>query len=264
MSLEQVLFVSAGLGFIFIMTCFGASMVFFFRNGIPEKVSQAFLGFAAGVMIAAAIWGLLIPAIEEAAERGALAWLPISASFVLGILFLLGLDRVIPHIHPTSGTREGMKSGAKKSTLLLAAVTLHNIPEGMAIGLSFALASQNLDDPTVYASAIALAVGIGIHNFPEGAAITLPLRQDGLSSGKSFGLGCMSGAVEPFFGFIVMFFAAQLLPAMPWLLAFAAGAMLYVVVEELIPEANLGEHSHTGTLSVMAGFLLMLILEMVL
>jgi ZIP family zinc transporter len=239
-------------------------MVFFFRKGIPEKVSQAFLGFAAGVMIAAAVWGLLIPAIEETADESAFAWLPVSVSFVMGILFLMLLDRVIPHIHPTSGTREGAESGAKKSTLLLAAVTLHNIPEGMAIGLSFALASQNMDNPAVVSSAIALAVGIGLHNFPEGAAITLPLRQDGLSSKKSFGLGCLSGAVEPLFGFVVMFFAAQLLPVMPWLLAFAAGAMLYVVVEELIPEANLGEHTHIGTLSVMAGFLLMLILEMVL
>jgi len=255
--------ISGGLGFIFFMTCLGSAAVFLFRKSIPGKVQQVFLGFAAGVMIAASIWSLLIPAIEEAAASGISGWVPATVGIAFGVLFLMGLDRVIPHIHPASDVREGPASVSKRSTLLVFAVTLHNIPEGIAVGLSFAFAAQH-DDPAAYTAAIALALGIGIQNFPEGAAISLPLRREGVSSVKAFWLGCLSGAVEPLFGIVAVALAAWIAPAMPWLLSFAAGAMLYVVVEELIPEARLGEHTHTGTISVMAGFVLMMILDVAL
>jgi len=261
--MQSVLMIGGGLGFIFAMTCLGAATVFVFRKSMPGKFQQIFLGFAAGVMIAASIWSLLIPAIEEAEAQGLIGWIPAACGFVLGVLFLVGLDNVIPHLHPFSDVKEGPASITKRTSLLVFAVTLHNIPEGMAVGLSFALAAQH-DDPAMYAAAIALAIGIGIQNFPEGAAISLPLRQEGLSTGKSFLLACLSGVVEPIFGFIAVILAVWLTPIMPWLLSFAAGAMIYVVVEELIPEAHLGEHSHAGTLSVMAGFLVMMILDVAL
>lgn len=260
--MEAALFVGGGLGFIFLMTCLGAATVFFFRNAVPGIFHQIFLGFAAGVMIAASIWSLLIPAIERV--QGMPGWIPAACGFMLGALFLLGLDHLIPHLHPFSNVSEGPESASGRTTLLISAVTLHNIPEGMAVGLSFALAAQNPGEPAMYASALALALGIGIQNFPEGAAITLPLRQEGISAKKSFFLGCVSGAVEPAFGFLTMFLAAWIVPVMPWLLSFAAGAMIYVVVEELIPEAQLGDHSHAGTLSVIAGFLVMMILDVAL
>jgi len=249
-----------GLGFIFIMTCAGAATVFFFRKSMPNKFRQIFLGFAAGVMISASVWSLLIPAIEEAEKQGLIGWIPAAGGFILGILFLLGLDYVIPHLHPFSGVKEGPVSASKRTSLLIFAVTLHNIPEGMAVGLSFAFAAQH-DDPALYAAALALALGVGIQNFPEGAAVALPLRQEGLSTTKSFLLACLSGAVEPVFGIIAILLAVRITPIMPWLLSFAAGAMIYVVVEEIIPEAHLGDHSHPGTLGVMAGFLIMMVLE---
>jgi len=259
--MQSVLMISGGIGFIFIMTCLGAATVFIFRKNDPGKLQQIFLGFAAGVMIAASIWSLLIPAMEEAEAQGLIEWIPTACGFALGVLFLLGMDRLIPHIHPMSNVKEGMKTKSKRTTLLILAVTLHNIPEGIAVGLAFALAAQHGSDSTMYAMAIALALGIGIQNFPEGAAISLPLRQEGVSSGKAFLLACLSGAVEPIFAIIAVLLSAFIAPAMPWLLSFAAGAMIYVVVEELIPEAQLGEHSHAGTLSVMAGFLLMMVLD---
>ena len=255
---------SGGIGFIFLMTCLGSATVFFFQKAAPDKFKQIFLGFAAGVMIAASVWSLLIPAIEAAEERGQIGWIPAGCGFILGVLFLLGLDSLIPHLHPFADAPEGPVTGSKRTTLLFSAVTLHNIPEGMAVGLSFALAAQNEGDPAMYAAAVALALGIGIQNFPEGAAISLPLRQEGVSTAKAFGVGCMSGAVEPVFGFMTVLLAAWIAPVMPWLLSFAAGAMMYVVVEELIPEAHLGEHSNAGTLGVMAGFLLMMVLDVAL
>ena len=261
--MHPLVFVGGGLGFIFLMTCLGAAAVFFFRKSSTGKFQQIFLGFAAGVMIAASIWSLLIPAIEEAEAQGLHGWIPAATGFLLGVLFLLGLDHVIPHLHPFSDTPEGPASSSKRTTLLFSAVTLHNIPEGMAVGLSFALAVQ-YNDPVMYTSALALALGIGIQNFPEGAAVTLPLLQEGISKRKAFGFGCMSGAVEPLFGFLAMLLATFISPIMPWLLSFAAGAMIYVVVEELIPEAQLNEHSHAGTLGVMAGFLVMMILDVAL
>ncbi|MCL2159151.1 MAG: ZIP family metal transporter [Oscillospiraceae bacterium] len=261
--MHNLLLTGGGIGFIFLMTCLGSATVFLFGKANPKKFQRIFLGFAAGVMIAASVWSLLLPAIEEAEMQGIAGWIPAAGGFALGVLFLLGLDSVIPHLHPLSDKKEGPASASKKTTLLIFAVTLHNIPEGMAVGLAFALASQ-YDDPAMFAAAYALALGIGIQNFPEGAAVSLPLRQEGLSVVKSFLLGAMSGAVEVVFGFMAVALAYWVAPIMPWLLSFAAGAMIYVTVEELIPEANLGEHSNAGTLGVMAGFLIMMVLDVAL
>ena len=262
--MQAFLYASGGLGFIFLMTTLGSAMVLFFRKADPGKMQQLFLGFAAGVMVAASIWSLLLPAIEEAEAMGMPGWIPAAGGFILGVLFLFGLDQLIPHLHPFTNVKEGMATTSKRTTLLISAVTLHNIPEGMAVGLAFALAAQNGGTPELYAPAIALALGIGIQNFPEGAAISLPLRQEGVSTGKAFLLGSMSGIVEPVFGFMAVLLAMWIAPIMPWLLSFAAGAMIYVVVEELIPEANMGKHSHVGTIGVMAGFLIMMILDVAL
>jgi ZIP family zinc transporter len=256
-----MLWVAAGTGFVFFMTCLGSAMVFFFRKQSGRVLQTLFLGFAAGIMIAAAVFGLLVPAIEEAEARGGTGWFEAAGGFLLGVLFLLLLDRLIPHLHPGTNTVEGPYSSLRRTTLLVFAVTLHNIPEGMAVGLAFALAAQHMEDPSLYVSAIALALGIGIQNFPEGAAVALPLRQEGMGRAKAFLMGCISGAVEPVFGILTALIAAFIAPYMPWLLSFAAGAMFYVVVEELIPESHLGEHSNAGTLAVMAGFLLMMILD---
>lgn len=264
--MQDILLVSGGLLFIFLMTSLGAATVVFFKkpsdsSGVMQRV---FLGFAAGVMIAASVWSLIIPAIEEAEAAGQVGWIPAAGGVILGIAFLFLLDNLIPHIHPSLKQAEGPSSSLRRSTLLFLSVTLHNIPEGLAVGLSFALALQNPGEPAFMASAIALAIGIGIQNFPEGAAITLPLRQEGLSRSKAFGLGLVSGIMEPIFGILAILATAFILPAMPWLLCFAAGAMLYVVVEELIPEAHLGEHSHPGTFGVLAGFVIMMILDVAL
>jgi ZIP family zinc transporter len=262
--MREIVWVAAGTGFVFLMTCLGAAMVFFFRARSGRTMQTLFLGFAAGIMVAAAVFGLLVPAIAEAEADGGIGWIPAAGGFALGVLFLFFLDRLIPHLHPETNTLEGPSSSLKRTTLLVSAVTLHNIPEGMAVGLSFALAAQHSADPSLYASAIALALGIGIQNFPEGAAVALPLRQEGMSSVKAFLIGCLSGAVEPLFGIFMILVAAYIVPYMPWLLSFAAGAMFYVVVEELIPESHLGEHSNAGTMAVMAGFLLMMILDVAL
>lgn len=261
---QAVAWAAGGTGFTFLMTTLGASLVFLFRRRVSETIQRVFLGFAAGVMIAASVWSLLIPAIEEASAAGQIGWLPAAGGFVLGIAFLMLMDTLLPHLHPGALKAEGHASTWKRTTLLVVAVTLHNIPEGMAVGLSFALASQHGSDPALYAAAMALAIGIGIQNFPEGAAISLPLRQEGMTSGKAFVCGSLSGVVEPIFGVLVVLAAGTIQTLMPWLLSFAAGAMLYVVVEELIPEAHLGEHSHPGTLGVMGGFLIMMILDVAL
>jgi len=260
----SVLWAAVGTGFTFLMTALGAAMVFFFRKTMSGNIQKIFLGFAAGVMIAASVWSLLIPAIEEAEADGQIGWIPAASGFIIGIAFLMVLDKIIPHLHPGSSEAEGISSSMKRTSLLVMAVTLHNIPEGMAVGLSFALAAQHTDNPADYAAAVALAIGIGIQNFPEGAAISLPLRQEGISLKRSFFMGSMSGIVEPVFGILTVLVAGLIAPYMPWLLAFAAGAMMYVVVEELIPEAHLGEHSHAGTLGVMAGFLIMMVLDVAL
>jgi ZIP family zinc transporter len=261
---HAVLLAAGGTGFTFLMTALGAAMVFFFRKSMSGSAQKIFLGFAAGVMIAASVWSLLIPAIDEAVANGQIGWIPAAGGFILGIAFLFGLDQLIPHLHIGASQTEGPSSSMKRTTLLVMAVTLHNIPEGMAVGLSFALAAQHGGSPALYAAAFALALGIGIQNFPEGAAISLPLRQEGFSTGKSFVYGMLSGVVEPVFGILVVLVSSLIAPYMPWMLSFAAGAMMYVVVEELIPEAHLGEHSNVGTLGVMAGFLIMMILDVAL
>ncbi len=254
-------YAALGTGFTFLMTALGAALVFLFRNEIKPNVQRVFLGFAAGVMIAASVWSLIIPAIEKTEAAGGIGWIPAAGGVILGIAFLMLLDSVIPHLHLDSKNPEGVKASWKRSTLLMSAVTLHNIPEGMAVGLSFAVAAQSgLGIP----AAIALALGIGIQNFPEGAAISLPMRKDGMPAKKAFLYGAMSGVVEPIFGVLAVLLASVAEPLMPWLLSFAAGAMLYVTVEELIPEAHLGEHSHIGTLGVMGGFIVMMVLDVAL
>lgn len=257
---RALLWAAGGTGLTCLMTCLGAAMVFFFGGKLQANGQRVFLGFAAGVMVAASVWSLLLPAMEEAQAAGLPGWLPAAGGFLLGALFLLGLDSLMPHLHLGATTPEGHPSSLKRSTLLVLAVALHNIPEGMAVGLSFALAAQH-GDSTGYAGAMALAIGMGIQNFPEGAAISLPLRQEGLSRRRSFLWGAASGVVEPLFGIPMVLAAPYITPLMPWLLSFAAGAMVYVVVEELIPEAHLGEHSHLGTLGVLAGFLVMMVLD---
>lgn len=245
-------------------TALGAACVFGMRQGLSDGVQRGLTGFAAGVMTAASVWSLLIPAIDRSADLGTWSFVPAAVGFWLGILFLLALDHIIPHLHQGSSQPEGPASRLSRSTMLVLAVTLHNIPEGMAVGLSFALAAQHGEEAVLYTSALALAIGIGIQNFPEGAAVALPLRQEGMSRTKAFLCGSLSGAVEPIFGVLTVLLAGSIQPFMPWMLSFAAGAMMYVVVEELIPEAHLGEHSNVGTLGVMAGFLIMMVLDVAL
>ena len=258
-----VLWAAAGTGFTFLMTTLGAGLVFFFRKQFSAGLQRVFLGFAAGVMIAAAVWSLLIPAIDQAEAAGRLGWVPAAGGFLLGGGFLIAMDSLLPHLHIGAKQPEGLSAPWKRTTLLFTAVTLHNIPEGMAVGLSFALAAQG-GQAAGYTAAMALALGIGIQNFPEGAAISLPLRQEGKSVGRAFWMGSLSGVVEPIFGVLTVLIAGSIQPLMPWLLSFAAGAMIYVVVEELIPEAHLGEHSHVGTLGVIFGFVVMMILDVAL
>lgn len=261
---RELLYAALGTGFTCLATALGAAMVFFFKKDMSHTMQKVFLGFAAGVMIAASVWSLLIPAMDMAEARGENILLPVGGGFLLGGLFLLVLDRLLPHLHIGSGEAEGLPAHWKRTTMIVLAVTLHNIPEGMAVGLSFALAAQHGGDAALYTAAMALAIGIGIQNFPEGAAISLPLRQEGMGRFKAFLCGSLSGVVEPIFGVLAVLVAGGISPVMPWLLAFAAGAMMYVVVEELIPEAHLGEHSNVGTLGVMAGFLVMMVLDVAL
>lgn len=252
-----------GTGFTFLMTTLGAATVFFFRNDIKQNVQSVFLGFAAGVMIAASVWSLLIPSMEQAEQFGMSGWLVAGGGFVLGGFFLYALDHLLPHLHPGSVNPEGPHSSLKRTTMLIIAVTLHNIPEGMAVGLSFALSLSSGASVTL-ASAIALAIGIGLQNFPEGAAISLPLKKEGCHNVKAFIYGTLSGVVEPIAGILAVAIAGSVSVVMPWLLSFAAGSMIYVVVEELIPEANLNDHSHAGTFGFMFGFLIMMMLDVAL
>ena len=260
--MSQVTLAFLGTMFTFLATALGAATVFFFKKDIPHGMQRAFLGFAAGVMIAASVWSLLIPAMDMAQEAGGPAWLPAAGGFVLGAVFLLALDRVLPHLHPGSDEPEGLKSSFARTTMLVLAVTLHNIPEGLAVGLAFGLAGES--SAMSLSGALALSLGMALQNFPEGAAISLPLKKEGLSNTRSFVYGALSGIVEPIAGVLGVLAASAVTGIMPWLLAFAAGAMIYVVVEALIPEASLGEHSHTGTLSVMLGFLVMMVLDVAL
>lgn len=261
--MNPILLAFIGTMITFLATVIGSAFVFFFRNGISPFYQRICLGFAAGVMIAASVWSLLIPAIEMAEEQGKIGWIPAAGGFILGGLFLYILDKMLPHLHLMSGLTEGPSTQLKKSTLLFLAVTLHNIPEGLAVGLSFALAAREGSSLSLSA-ALVLAIGIGLQNLPEGAAISLPLRKQGVSSQKAFAFGALSGIVEPIAGGLGAILVGSIISIMPWFLAFAAGAMIYVVVEELIPEAQLGEHSDSGTLGVMIGFLIMMILDIAL
>ena len=244
-----------GTGFTFLMTTLGAAAVFFFRDGLRARSQKALLGFSAGVMTAATVWSLLLPAIDRAAALALPVWLPCAAGIVVGVVFLAALDEALPRLrrHRSGGGEELLR---RQDLLLITAITLHNIPEGMAVGLAFAMAESGES----LAAAAALALGIGIQNFPEGAAVALPLLQEGSSRGRAFCIGMGSGAVEPLFGVAVVLVAAGMQALMPWLLSFAAGAMLYVVVEELIPQA----HSRAGTCGFVAGFLIMMVLDVAL
>ena len=246
----------------FLGTSLGSAMVFFMRKQMNRGLEKLLLGFAAGVMIAASVWSLLLPAIDMAKEQGGSEWLPAAAGFLLGVLFLLLLDSVVPHLHMDSEKPEGVKSDFQKTTMLVLAVTLHNLPEGMAVGVTVAGAMMGNTGITM-AGAFALAVGIAIQNFPEGAIISMPLRSVGTSRGKAFLYGMLSGVVEPVGAFITILLAEQVVPILPYLLAFAAGAMIYVVVDELIPESQSGEHTNIGTSGAAVGFVLMMVLDVV-
>ncbi|MCI8803906.1 MAG: ZIP family metal transporter [Oscillibacter sp.] len=247
----------------FLGTSLGAGCVFFLKRGMNLLVQRALTGFAAGVMVAASIWSLLVPAMEQAEALEQWAFLPAVIGFWLGILFLLVLDRTIPHLHQNSGQPEGPHTRLKRTTMLVLAVTLHNIPEGMAVGVVLAgwIAGNN---GITAAGTLALSIGIAIQNFPEGAIISMPLQAEGVGKGRAFLYGVLSGIVEPLAAILTMLAAGLILPALPYLLSFAAGAMVYVVVEELIPEASAGEHSNLGTLFFAAGFTIMLALDVAL
>ena len=252
-----------GLLIPFIGTAAGAAWVFILKKDLMTGVQKALSGFAAGVMVAASIWSLIVPAIEQSSDKGRLAFLPAFIGFWLGILFLLLLDHVIPHLHRSIDQVEGPRSNLTRTAMLVLAVTLHNIPEGMAVGVVYA-GLANGSALITSGGALALALGIAIQNVPEGAIISMPLYAEGKSKKKSFVLGMLSGAVEPVFGGITVLLAAFIVPAMPYLLSFAAGAMLYVVVEELIPEMSAGEHTNIGVMAFALGFSIMMALDVAL
>lgn len=252
-----------GLAIPFLGTTLGSAMVFFMKNEINNKIEKLLLGFASGVMIAASIWSLLIPSIDMAEEQGVISWIPATIGFLLGIFFLLILDSIIPHLHLNSNEPEGMKAKIKKTTMMVLAVTLHNIPEGMAVGVVFAGAISGNTGITM-AGAFALAIGIAIQNFPEGAIISMPLKSEGISKLKAFWYGTLSGIVEPIGAVLTIALTNLVVPILPYFLSFAAGAMIYVVVEELIPESQTGEHSNIGTIGVAIGFVIMMILDVAL
>ncbi|MBR2549850.1 MAG: ZIP family metal transporter [Clostridiales bacterium] len=252
-----------GLMIPFIGTAAGSACVFFLKKDLKDGIKRALTGFAAGVMVAASIWSLIVPAIEQSSGKGRFAFLPAFAGFWFGILFLLLLDHIIPHLHVSIDQVEGPKSKLTRTAMLVLAVTLHNIPEGMAVGVVYA-GLINASGNITAGAAMALALGIAIQNFPEGAIISMPLFSEGKSKPKSFVLGVLSGAVEPVFGGLTVLIAGLVVPAMPYLLSFAAGAMLYVVVEELIPEMSQGKHSNIGVISFAIGFSLMMALDVAL
>ncbi|MFR8884348.1 ZIP family metal transporter [Faecalibacterium sp.] len=262
----------------FLGTSLGAGCVFFLKNSLRDGIQRALTGFAAGVMVAASVWSLLIPAMEQAADLGRLAFFPAAVGFWLGILFLLLLDHLIPHLHQNSLQAEGPKSQLQRTTMMVLAVTLHNIPEGMAVGVVYAgyLIPEGMAVGVVYAGylagtaqitaagALALSLGIAIQNFPEGAIISMPLRAEGMKKGRAFWGGVLSGIVEPIGAVLTILAAGIVVPALPYLLSFAAGAMLYVVVEELIPEMSQGQHSNVGTVFFAVGFSVMMVLDVAL
>ena len=247
----------------FIGTSCGAACVFFMKKSMNEMLTRALTGFAAGVMVAASVWSLLIPAMEQSAAMGKLSFIPAVVGFLLGILFLLLLDHIVPHLHMNSNQAEGGKSNFQKTTMLVLAVALHNLPEGMAVGVVYAGMLTGKAEITAM-GATALAIGIAIQNFPEGAIISLPLRAEGVKKPKAFLYGVLSGVVEPIGAVITILAAGLVVPALPYFLSFAAGAMIYVVVEELIPEMSSGKHSNIGTILFAAGFSVMMILDVAL
>ena len=254
--------IAEGILLPFLGTSLGAALVFFLKKEISGTLRKALTGFAAGVMVAASFWSLLQPALESSADMGTLAFLPASVGFLIGIGFLLALDMITPHMH-MDNQNEGPRSGFKRTTKLILAVTLHNIPEGMAVGVVYAgfLAG---DIGISAAGALVLALGIAIQNFPEGAIVSMPLLAEGMKKGKTFWMGVLSGAVEPVAAVVTLLAAGLVTPVMPYLLAFAAGAMMYVVVEELIPEMSEGRHSNVGTIAFSLGFVVMMILDVTL
>ena len=252
-----------GLLIPFLGTTLGSAMVFIMKDKMNLKVEKVLLGFASGVMIAASVWSLIIPSIDMAKSQGRIAWIPAAVGFLLGIIFLLILDSLIPHLHLESDKPEGIKAKLKKTTMMVFAVTLHNIPEGMAVGVTFAGALVGNAGVTL-TGAFALAIGIAIQNFPEGAIISMPLKSEGMSKPKAFLYGTLSGAVEPMGAIFTILLTNCILPVLPYIMSFAAGAMIYVVVEELIPESQAGSHSNLGTVGVAIGFVLMMVLDVAL
>lgn len=258
--MHTTLMTIAGMLFLPLMTTLGAATVFFFRGESSPKFDTLCLGFASGIMIAASVWSLLIPSIEASSSYGTFSFLPAALGFLLGGLLLVLLDILVPHFHPRSGEEEGPRNHLGKPLKLFLAVTVHNIPEGLAVGFAFG-AAATAGSGSAYLAALALAFGIGVQNLPEGAAVALPLRAASGGRKAAFWLGTLGGAVEPVAALIGYFLAASLSPAQPWLLAFSAGAMIFVVAEDLIPDAKLEEHPHLGTWGVMLGFALMMILD---
>ncbi|MBR5281904.1 MAG: ZIP family metal transporter [Alistipes sp.] len=255
--------IAYGLLLPFLGTALGASMVFLLRGEMSSWLQKLLLGFASGVMIAASVWSLLIPSINMSAELGVVEWLPAVVGFLGGMFSLLIFDSVVPHQHLDSEEPEGVKSGLGRSAMLVMAVTLHNIPEGMAVGVVLAGALSESAGITL-AGALALSVGIAIQNFPEGAIVSMPLKQSLRSKWKAFAYGAGSGIVEPIAGLLTVLMIDVMQPILPYLLAFAAGAMVYVVVEELIPESQSGHHSNIATIGVALGFALMMVLDIAL
>lgn len=246
------------------VTALGSSMVFFFRS-INQKMLNSMLGFASGVMIAASFWSLLKPAIEMEEQAGGTAWIPAVVGFLAGGAFLLAVDKILPHLHLDQSIEhaEGIKTAWKRSVLLILAITLHNIPEGLAVGVAFGALSKN-PDPGMLTGAIALAIGIGLQNFPEGAAVSIPLRREGLTRFKAFNYGQLSGIVEPIAGVTGAYLVMVMVPILPYALSFAAGAMIFVVVEELIPESQSGNETDLSTVGAMLGFAVMMVLDVAL
>ena len=263
MLIRELTFAAIGTGFTCLATVLGAAMVFFFREDLKPATQKIFLGFAAGVMVAASVWSLLIPSMEMAEEMGQSPALPVGGGFLLGGAFLMVLDRLTPHLHIGSSDPEGLPAHLSRTTMIVLAVTLHNIPEGMAVGMVYAGYLAGTAQITA-AGALALSLGIAIQNFPEGAIISMPLRAEGMPKRRAFWDGVLSGIVEPIGAVLTILAAGIVVPALPYLLSFAAGAMLYVVVEELIPEMSQGQHSNVGTMFFAVGFSVMMVLDVAL
>ncbi|HIU81555.1 MAG TPA: ZIP family metal transporter [Candidatus Ornithoclostridium faecavium] len=261
--MSNELITALGFLIIFVATTAGAAVVFLFKKEISEKVNTLLLGFAAGIMIAASVWSLLLPSIEGSESYGKFNFVPAAAGFLIGGLFLVVLDKLVPHVHFGTSEEEGPRVALKKPMKMFLAVTIHNIPEGLAVGFAFGAASV-IGEKSAYLAALGLAVGMAIQNFPEGAAVSLPMKTVTGSKLKAFAYGTFSGAVEPVFALIGYLLASEIEILQPWLLAFAAGAMIFVVVEDLIPDSKMEEHPHLGTWGIMGGFVIMMILDVAL